>query len=120
MMEAVRTSETSADNYFTRQYIPEDNSEHQTRRHENLKSHIIMTKLKIIKHTKRGESLALIKSSTDLSRWLSVYSIVKEKDKIKNHKQNAGNMQTMIMSKRQGAVTEEMEKSLKLWIEDQH
>jgi len=29
MMEAARTSETSVDNYFTRQYIPEDNSEHQ-------------------------------------------------------------------------------------------
>jgi hypothetical protein len=27
MMEAARTSETSDDNYFTRQYIPEDNSE---------------------------------------------------------------------------------------------
>jgi hypothetical protein len=27
------------DNYFTQQYIPEDNSEHHTRRHENLKSH---------------------------------------------------------------------------------
>jgi hypothetical protein len=27
MMEAARTSETSVDNYFTRQYIPEDNSE---------------------------------------------------------------------------------------------
>jgi hypothetical protein len=78
-----------------------------------------MTKLKIIKNTKRGESLALIKSLTDLSQ-STVYSIVKGKDKIKNHVQNAGNMQTMIMSKRQGAVTEEMEKSLKLWIEDQH
>jgi hypothetical protein len=28
MMEAVRTSETSVDNHFTRQYIPEDSSEH--------------------------------------------------------------------------------------------
>jgi hypothetical protein len=28
MMEAVRTSETSVDNHFTRQYIPEDNFEH--------------------------------------------------------------------------------------------
>jgi hypothetical protein len=37
-MEAVRTSETSVDNHFTRQYIPEDNSEHHTRRRENLKS----------------------------------------------------------------------------------
>jgi hypothetical protein len=41
MMEAVRTSETSVDNYFTRQYIPEDSSEHHTRRRENLKSHIL-------------------------------------------------------------------------------
>jgi predicted anti-sigma-YlaC factor YlaD len=37
-MEAVRTSETSVDNHFTRQYIPEDNSEHHTSRRENLKS----------------------------------------------------------------------------------
>jgi hypothetical protein len=40
MTEAVRTSETSVDNHFTRQYNPEDNSEHHTRRRENLKSHI--------------------------------------------------------------------------------
>jgi hypothetical protein len=40
-MEAARTSETSVDNYFTRQYIPEDNSELHTRRRENLKSHIL-------------------------------------------------------------------------------
>jgi hypothetical protein len=29
MMEAVRTSETSVDNLFTRQYNPEDSSEQQ-------------------------------------------------------------------------------------------
>jgi hypothetical protein len=29
MTEAARTSETSVDNYFTRQYIPEDNFEQQ-------------------------------------------------------------------------------------------
>jgi hypothetical protein len=39
MMEAVRTSETSVDNNFTRQYIPEHNSEHHTHRRENMKSH---------------------------------------------------------------------------------
>jgi hypothetical protein len=38
MMVAVRTSETSVDNYFTRHYIPEDNSGHHTSRRENLKS----------------------------------------------------------------------------------
>jgi hypothetical protein len=41
-MEAARTSETSVGNYFTRQYIPEDNSELHTRRRENLKSHEII------------------------------------------------------------------------------
>jgi hypothetical protein len=41
MMEKARTSETSVDNYFTRQYIPEDKSELHTRRRENLKSHKI-------------------------------------------------------------------------------
>jgi hypothetical protein len=42
MMEAARTSETSVDNHFTRQYNPEDSSEHHTRRRENLKSHILV------------------------------------------------------------------------------
>jgi hypothetical protein len=41
---SVRPSETSADNNFTRQYIPEENSDH-TRRRENLKSHMMMTSL---------------------------------------------------------------------------
>jgi hypothetical protein len=41
-MEAVRTSETSVDNHFTRQYNPEDNTEHHTRRRENLKSHMVL------------------------------------------------------------------------------
>jgi hypothetical protein len=36
----IRTSETSVDNHFTRQYNPEDSSEHHTRRRETLKSHI--------------------------------------------------------------------------------
>jgi hypothetical protein len=43
MMEAVRTSETTDDNRFTQQYIPEDNSEHHARRRENLKSYICIT-----------------------------------------------------------------------------
>jgi hypothetical protein len=40
MMEASRISETSVENYFTRQYIPEDKSELHTRRRDNLKSHL--------------------------------------------------------------------------------
>jgi hypothetical protein len=33
MMEAARTSETSVDNHFTRQYNPEDSSEHHVRKY---------------------------------------------------------------------------------------
>jgi hypothetical protein len=33
------------DSYCTRQYTPEDNSEHHTRRRENLKSHISLVVL---------------------------------------------------------------------------
>jgi hypothetical protein len=39
-MEAAHTSETSVNNYFTPQYIPDDNSELHTHRRENLKFHI--------------------------------------------------------------------------------
>jgi hypothetical protein len=45
MMEAVRTSETSVDNHFTRQYNPEDSSEHHTRRRENLKFPFYLKKI---------------------------------------------------------------------------
>jgi hypothetical protein len=38
-MKAASTPEKSVDNHFTRQYIPEDNSELHTRRREKLKSH---------------------------------------------------------------------------------
>jgi hypothetical protein len=41
MKEATRTSETSVDNYYTRQYISEDNSELHTRRREKLKSQTV-------------------------------------------------------------------------------
>jgi hypothetical protein len=38
-MKATCTSETSVDNDFTRQYIPQDKSELHIRRRENLKTH---------------------------------------------------------------------------------
>jgi hypothetical protein len=55
MMEAIRTSETSVDNYFTRQYIPEDKSELHTRRRENLKSHIFRNSYRILVRKYFGE-----------------------------------------------------------------
>jgi hypothetical protein len=58
MMEAESTSETSDHNYFTWQYIPEDNSELHTRRRENLKSHMapFAARTRCI-HQARGQTL---------------------------------------------------------------
>jgi hypothetical protein len=58
MMEAARTSETSVDNHFTRQYNPEDSSEHHTRRRENLKSHMHNTYLiRLLEEIKKETNL---------------------------------------------------------------
>jgi hypothetical protein len=54
MMEAVRTSETSVDNHFRRQYILEDNCEHHIRRCENLKSH----KLNTVPHSHQSPQIS--------------------------------------------------------------
>jgi len=40
-MEAARTSETSVDNYFTRQYIAEDNSERRRLVYESYNGDVI-------------------------------------------------------------------------------
>jgi hypothetical protein len=54
MMDAARTFETSVENYFTRQYIPEDKSELHTRRRENLKSHLkFFLQIFLLKHSIR-------------------------------------------------------------------
>jgi hypothetical protein len=75
MMEAVRTSETSVDN-FTRQYIPEDNSEHHTRRRENFKSHKVTGIGDLLRETliRRVEREAVVSRKTNLTSfmWLCV------------------------------------------------
>jgi hypothetical protein len=62
MMEAVRTSETSVNNHFTRQYNPEDNSEHHTRRRENLKSHKVGYYFSTLVQPKAQNCLEFIKN----------------------------------------------------------
>jgi hypothetical protein len=60
-MEAARTSETSVDIYFTRQYIPEDNSEHRTRRRENLETSLHFNRISRRKNTltPKGDELII-------------------------------------------------------------
>jgi hypothetical protein len=69
-MEAARTSETSVDNHFTRQYNPEDSSEHHTRRRENLKSHIDLREIGL------GGGVDWIRLAQDRDRWRAVVSAV--------------------------------------------
>jgi thiamine phosphate synthase YjbQ (UPF0047 family) len=49
---------------FTRQYIPEDNSEHHTRRRENLKSHmktsVVAGEIKKITTARSGVNISLL------------------------------------------------------------
>jgi hypothetical protein len=56
MMEAVRTSETSVDNHFTRQYIPEDSSEHPTLRY------CLNISFEVRKITKHQLSVSIVES----------------------------------------------------------
>jgi thiamine phosphate synthase YjbQ (UPF0047 family) len=67
MMEAVRTSETSVYNHFTRQYNPEDSSEHHTRRRENLKSHMVT---RLLGRQVMGRFPAVLHSLSQLSHRL--------------------------------------------------
>jgi hypothetical protein len=78
MLEVARTSETLVDNYFTRQYIPEDNSELHTRRRENFKSHMVHDGLTIISDVKVVSHIQqeVLKRTTSL---LSLYSSQKLK-----------------------------------------
>jgi len=67
MMEAVRTSETSVDNHSTRQYNPEDSSEHHTRRRENLKSHTLNIIVLILFSSQRDMKLYSLSFETPVS-----------------------------------------------------
>jgi hypothetical protein len=62
-MEAVRTSETSVDNYFTRQYIPEDNSEQQ--------KFIYFQKFVILLKNKYGYLLSQTVNTDEIPIWFN-------------------------------------------------
>lgn len=47
-------------------------------------------------------------------------SVVKEKNKVKEHVQNAQTISSKTVSKRQGAVMEKMDRSLQLCTDNQH
>jgi hypothetical protein len=68
-------SETSVDNHFTRQYNPEDSSEHHTRRRENLKSHILRHLWNQILHRRTQNSPPIVSSRLYISQVASCLHI---------------------------------------------
>jgi hypothetical protein len=66
----------TVDNHSTRQYNPEDSSEHHTRRRENVKSHIIdpvtgyLKMSSVFKHMKVRLSIVCSLAEQMLSGWL--------------------------------------------------
>jgi hypothetical protein len=67
-MEGVRTSEPPVDKNFTRQYNPEDSSEHHTRRRENLKSHIRSLFRTCIKNCLKGSVIRRMNGGSTASK----------------------------------------------------
>jgi hypothetical protein len=72
-MEAVRTSETSVDNNFTRQYIPEDNSERCYCSVVIVKSNVTLSchRYAGAKGERRYSSYSLFTSALDGGKWLA-------------------------------------------------
>jgi hypothetical protein len=56
MMEAVRTSEMSVDNHFTRQYIPEDNSEQESIELVSTSGPCVLIKIRTMDNVKKSMS----------------------------------------------------------------
>ncbi|KFD54630.1 hypothetical protein M513_04575, partial [Trichuris suis] len=77
----------------------------------------IAAKMDIIERVERGERIADVGRAHNLNR-STVGTIMKSKDKIKEHAKTAFAMQSKIVSYRRGVVMAEMEQLLSMWIED--
>lgn len=75
-------------------------------------------KLKIIENAERGEKLAEIGRNLGLSR-STINTIVKNKENIKVHIKSGGTIQQNYATRARSNAMEEMERLLKLWLDDQ-
>ncbi|KHJ44556.1 CENP-B DNA-binding domain protein [Trichuris suis] len=76
----------------------------------------IATKMDIIERVERGERIADVGRAHNLNR-STVGTIMKSKDRIKEHAKTALAMQSKIVSYRREVVMAEMEQLLRMWIE---
>ncbi|KFD56943.1 hypothetical protein M514_02200 [Trichuris suis] len=76
----------------------------------------IATKMDTIERVERGERIIDVGRAHNLNRF-TVDTIMKSKDKIKEHSKTPLAMQSKIVSCRRGVVMAEMEQLLRMWIE---
>lgn len=76
-------------------------------------------KIDIIKKAEKGEKLASIGRKFGLSR-STINTIVKDKERIKMHVRDGINIRQISAARPRSGIMEEMERLLKLWIDDQN
>ena len=76
-------------------------------------------KVKITERAERGEKMVDVTRSYNMNH-STIGMILKNKDKIMDHVKSAVPMMSTIISKKCGKVLEEMEKLLRVWMQDQH
>jgi DNA-binding NarL/FixJ family response regulator len=87
--------------------------------HSGMNGRIITleTQVEIIKRHEEGNKFVDIARAYEMSE-STVRTIIKHKAPIMQHMKSSVPMQSTIISKKRGILTEEMEKSLVIWIED--
>ena len=76
-------------------------------------------KLDIIKRSEKGETPTIIGKALNLSR-STVGTIVKDKERIKEHVKGSAPMKATVITKQRSGLIIEMERLLVLWLEDQN
>ncbi|TEA38794.1 hypothetical protein DBR06_SOUSAS610161, partial [Sousa chinensis] len=80
---------------------------------------IKIKKIIIIERVERGEKMVDVTRSYSMNR-STISTILKNKDKIMEHVKSAVPKMSTIVSKKRGKVMEEMEKLLRVWVQNQH
>jgi hypothetical protein len=82
------------------------------------KTHTFETKMDILKRIDNGEGHGEIACSLGLSR-STVSTVVKNKNKIMEYVKSAGSLQSVMVNPKHGVLIYEMERLLKIWLDDQ-
>jgi hypothetical protein len=81
-------------------------------------THTFEAKMDILKRVDNGEGHGEIAHLLGLSR-STVSTVVKNRDKIMEYVKSAGSLQSVMVNPKRGVFIEEMERLLKIWLDDQ-